>query len=229
LLNAISEANSEFQAPNIKQSKPKLHKRDTDSVLSSILSSIAPSSSPPSYTTSHSDLSEADSINSDSDADSPTVRLSYNIDDTRPGYSTGDSLQRLSSGSSEGKRLSDSSSDKLQGKARSVESSNSDYEDMNVFDMLQDNSEMVINMLEESDDIGSYNRGYVPSKLNGTVSDVPPPVPTTPIPSDDDEEIPAPPPRRESLLKSSDDGWSSGDSDFSTKPKLNGFVTLQSR
>lgn len=224
MLNAISESNKELNAPSKNnQHKPTLHKRDTDSVLSSILSSIAAPPSPPSSTTLNNDVNDDDSIDSESDAESLPGREKYTIDDNRPGYSTGDSLQRLSSGSSESKHLSDASTNKSNGKNQSLESSDSDYEDMNVFDMLQDNSEMEMN----TEDIGNINNSN--RNLNGTISDVPPPVPTTPIPSGDDEDLPAPPPRKESLLKSYEDGWSSsGDSDYSSKRKQNGFVTLHS-
>ena len=130
----------------------------------------------------------------------------------------------LVQGSSESKGLSDSSNNKSNGKTQSIESSDSDYDDVNVFDMLQDNSEMDVN----TNDIGSISNSN--RELKGTLSDVPPPVPTTPIPSGDDEDLPPPPPRKESLFKSSDDGWSSsGDSDYLSKRKQNGFVNLYSR
>ncbi|XP_020916558.2 tyrosine-protein phosphatase non-receptor type 13 isoform X2 [Exaiptasia diaphana] len=206
LLSAISST-TESTPTSRSPTKPKLNKRDTDSVLSSLLNSIGS----PAFSSNTNSLNETDTNESDSDVGSPLVDTGSPIPalDNRTSKSIkSDTLQRFSSGSLEGRGLSDSSTDRI--KTDSEESSDSDYDDVDVFDMLHDNSERT---KQEDSSIGNY-------------IDLPPPLPTTPIPSDD-EELPPLPPRKESLNRSSDDGWSS-ESDLSYQPKVNGFVSLHS-
>lgn len=153
--------------PTVSPTKPKLNKRTTDTVLSSLLTAIgAPQTN---------DINE---ITSDSLKD--------------------DISQRHSSGSLVDSQSSDHSVE------LEVSSEDSDYEDVDVFDMLQDNSD---------------TRGT--QEVDGTLgiyTDIPPPLPTTPIPSDDDDDVPLPPPRRESLQKS----------DYSPH-QTNGYGSLHNR
>ena len=108
-----------------------------------------------------------------------------------------------------------------------------DIDDEDVFDMLRDNSQIVIGMLnntntesEESKVTGgkSSTRGtdsLAPgNSLDATwLSDVPPPIPTTPLPSDDEEPPVKPPPRVESLPKYS----------ANSKPVMNGTINGHDR
>ena len=93
---------------------------------------------------------------------------------------------------------------------RSFESNISTHtsdDDEDVFDMLKDNSQVVIDMLhtkevQSNSDHTSTGRHKTLSKGLNIPPEIPPPIPTTPIPSDDDEPPVKPPPRRESLPKS---------------------------
>ena len=114
-----------------------------------------------------------------------------------------------------------------------------DMDDEDVFDMLRDNSELVIGMLnnnkpstETADNKNLANtdghRSENSVEVVDRLPDVPPPIPTTPIPSDDDEPPVKPPPRRESLPKfSASNNNYTGDS--YSAPLMNGLINGHSR
>lgn len=111
-----------------------------------------------------------------------------------------------------------------------------DMDNEDVFDMLRDNSQLVISMLnndkpestvEVNNNVGHKDSSPTPNTLEVDAhSDVPPPIPTTPLPSDDDEPPVKPPPRRESLPKFS--GNSSTEESYSS-PVVNESVNGHSR
>ena len=111
-----------------------------------------------------------------------------------------------------------------------------DMDDEDVFDMLRDNSQLVISMLnndkpestvEVNNNVGHKDSSPTTNTLQVDAhSDVPPPIPTTPLPSDDDEPPVKPPPRRESLPKFS--GNSSTEESYSS-PVVNESVNGHSR
>ena len=107
-------------------------------------------------------------------------------------------------------------------------------DDEDVFDMLRDNSELVISMLNDnkspSDDTVDSNNlenrdGHISeNSLEDTLNpDVPPPIPTTPLPSDDDEPPVKPPPRRESLPKFAGNNSMNTGNSYSA-PVMNGSI-----
>ena len=112
-----------------------------------------------------------------------------------------------------------------------------DIDDEDVFDMLRDNSQIVISMLnntntesEETKVTGDKNstRGndslVTGNSLDATeLSDAPPPIPTTPLPSDDEEPPVKPPPRVESLPKYT------ANIDLNSKPVMNGTISGHGR
>lgn len=113
-----------------------------------------------------------------------------------------------------------------------------DIDDEDVFDMLRDNSQLVISMLnktdpkatatqavEDNNDTGIRDSPVQGNSLDVTdrISDVPPPIPTTPLPSDDEEPPVKPPPRRESLPKFV------GNGELYSKPAMNGSISGHGR
>ena len=110
-------------------------------------------------------------------------------------------------------------------------------DDEDVFDMLRDNSQIVIGMLnntntesEETNVVGDKNSTtgndslVTGNSLDATgLSDVPPPIPTTPLPSDDEEPPVKPPPRVESLPKYT------ANMDLNSKPIMNGTISGHGR
>ncbi|XP_074610552.1 tyrosine-protein phosphatase non-receptor type 13-like [Acropora palmata] len=239
LLNAISAANENVSLPTI-QSKPKLHKRNTDALLSSLLENLEPPSSPPES------VASADPREFDSQWESP-----YSDSDASPSKESTKSWRELR-GSYHGRSTSEASSDR-----HSVDQASSkhlpldsvteeiavstnidlsscddekDDDDMNtddddVFDMLHDNSQLVIGMLNNSnpppsETVIDENEGKMESRASDislevmdTLPDGPPPIPTTTLPSDDDEPPFKPPPRRESLPRFSENDFYQGDVD----------------
>lgn len=256
-MNALSAANENTSPPtNHIKSKPKLHKRDTDTVLSSLLDSLKPPPSPPESLQSVDPRefdSQWESGYSDNDASPDLVTNKPRRDfwsgsssstqnayvktssDTNPVYQT--SVGQLESISENNfavdSDVDDSSED---------DGDDNDYIDMDdedVFDMLRDNSELVIGMLnnnkpstETADNKNLANtdghRSENSAEAVDRLPDVPPPIPTTPIPSDDDEPPVKPPPRRESLPKfSASNNNYTGDS--YSAPLMNGSINDHSR
>ncbi|XP_020604777.1 tyrosine-protein phosphatase non-receptor type 13-like [Orbicella faveolata] len=259
LLNAISAANGRSSPPanHVQHKPPKLQKRDTDSVLSSLLASLEPPPSPPES------LHSVDPQEFDSQWES-----GYSDNDATPDLVPNKSRHFFQSGSSSSANQSSSFDDRkdLQEAANAAQPVNQvqinelssisdndnaqdnsnntddssdnddddvDIDDEDVFDMLRDNSQIVIGMLnntntesEETNVVGDKNstRGndsLVPgNSLDATgLSDVPPPIPTTPLPSDDEEPPVKPPPRVESLPKHS------ANMDLNSKPVMNGTIS----
>ena len=258
-MNAISAANGRSSPPtnHVEPKPPKLQKRDTDSVLSSLLSSLEPPSSPPES------LRSVDPREFDSQWES-----GYSDNDDTPDLVPNKSRHFFQSGSSSsanrsssfdgGKDIQEaanaapsvnqvqinqlssiSDNDNAQDNSNSTDDSSDnddddvDIDDEDVFDMLRDNSQIVIGMLNntnsESEDRKvtgdkSSTRGndsLAPgNSLDVTgLSDVPPPIPTTPLPSDDEEPPVKPPPRVESLPKYS----------ANSKPVMNGTINGHDR
>ena len=110
-------------------------------------------------------------------------------------------------------------------------------DDEDVFDMLRDNSQLVISMLNKNTtesaettvagdrNSSRSNDSLVPGNSLDAIglSDVSPPIPTTPLPSDDEEPPVKPPPRRESLPKFS------ANIDLNSKPVMNGTISGHGR
>ena len=227
---------------NVK-SKPKLNKRDTDIVLSSLLESLQPPPSPPESLRSV-DPREFDSQweSGYSDNEAPRDIVSSK---SRQSLERNDSQQTFNSLAvqhSITKQL-DSASDNDITTDNDVNDSSNDGDDddidmdnEDVFDMLRDNSQLVISMLnndkpestvEVNNNVGHKDSSPTPNTLEVDAhSDVPPPIPTTPLPSDDDEPPVKPPPRRESLPKFS--GNSSTKESYSS-PVVNESVNGHSR
>ena len=227
---------------NVK-SKPKLNKRDTDIVLSSLLESLQPPPSPPESLRSV-DPREFDSQweSGYSDNEAPRDLVSSK---SRRSLERNDSQQTFNSLAvqhSITKQL-DSASDNDITTDNDVNDSSNDGDDddidmdnEDVFDMLRDNSQLVISMLnndkpestvEVNNNVGHKDSSPTPNTLEVDAhSDVPPPIPTTPLPSDDDEPPVKPPPRRESLPKFS--GNSSTEESYSS-PVVNESVNGHSR
>jgi len=254
LLNAISAAN-ENVSPLTIQSKPKLHKRNTDALLSSLLENLEPPSSPPES------VASADPREFDSQWESP-----YSDSDASPSKESTKSWRELR-GSYHGRSTSEASSDR-----HSVDQASSkhlpldsvteeiavstnidpsscddekDDDDMNtddddVFDMLRDNSQLVIGMLNNSnpppsETVIDENEGKMESpasdislEVMDTLPDGPPPIPTTPLPSDDDEPPFKPPPRRESLPRFSENDFYQEDVDAEVHA-MNGSISRHDR
>ena len=254
LLNAISAANENVSPPTI-QSKPKLHKRNTDAQLSSLLENLEPPSSPPES------VASADPREFDSQWESP-----YSDSDASPSKESTKSWRELR-GSYHGRSTSEASSDR-----HSVDQASSkhlpldsvteeiavstnidlsscddekDDDDMNtddddVFDMLRDKSQLVIGMLNNSnpppsETVIDENEGKMEShasdislEVMDTLPDGPPPIPTTPLPSDDDEPPFKPPPRRESLPRFSENDFYQGDVDAEVHA-MNGSISRHDR
>ena len=251
-MNVISAANGRSSPPtnHVQPKPPKLQKRDTDAVLSSLLSALEPPPSPPES------LRSVDPREFDSQWES-----GYSDNDATPDLVPNKSRHFFQSGSSSSANQSSSSDDRkdIQEAANAAHSVNQvqinqltsisdndnaqdnsnstdddsddddvDIDDEDVFDMLRDNSQIVIGMLnntntesEETKVTGDKNstRGsdnLAPgNSLDATeLSDVPPPIPTTPLPSDDEEPPVKPPPRVESLPKYS----------ANSKPVMNGTI-----
>ena len=240
LLNAISAANENTSPPTSHiKSKPKLHKRDTDTVLSSLLDSLKPPPSPPESLTSV-DPQEFDSQwesgYSDNDASPDLVANKLRRDffsgsssstqdanvsrDSRETSNDTEPLYQANMGQlepiSENNFADDSNVDDSSDDDDGDDYINMDDED--VFDMLRDNSELVIDMLNNNKPSATEtvdntnlentdgNRSENSVEAMDRIPDVPPPIPTTPLPSDDDEPPVKPPPRRESLPKFSASG-----------------------
>ena len=258
-MNAISAANGRSSPPtnHLQPKPPKLQKRDTDSVLSSLLSSLEP---PPSPSES---LHSVDPREFDSQWES-----GYSDNDATPDILPNKSRHFFQSGSSSSANQSNalddrkdlvdaanaahsvnqmqinelssiSDNDNAQDNSNSTDESNDDDDDDDdvdidddVFDMLRDNSQLVISMLNKTNtesgetkvggDKNEFStRGsgsHVPgNSLDVTgISDVPPPIPTTPLPSDDEEPPVKPPPRVESLQTYS------ASVELNSKPFMNG-------
>ena len=261
-MNAISAANNSSSPPtNQIPSKPKLLKRDTDTVLSSLLASLEPPPSPPES------LLSVDPREFDSQWES-----GYSDSDAPPDLVPNKSHQDFKSGSSSSAHdtnvindTNETSNDPQTGNQANMEQLDSisendivvnsnvddssdgdddDYvnmDDEDVFDMLRDNSQLVINMLNnneppstdaiDSNNLGR-NDGLIPENsleaMDTLSSDVPPPIPTTPLPSDDDEPPVKPPPRRESLPKYSENN-NTYNYTGSSAPALNGSIGGHSR
>ena len=262
-MNAISAANGRSSPPtnHLQPKPPKLQKRDTDSVLSSLLSSLEPPPSPPES------LRSVDPREFDSQWES-----GYSDNDATPDRLANKSRYFFQSGSSSSANQSNvlddrkdleeaanaahsvnqmqinelssiSDNDNAQDNSNSTDDSSDndddddddddvDIDDEDVFDMLRDNSQLVISMLNKTNtesgetkvggDKNEFStRGsgsHVPgNSLDATgISDVPPPIPTTPLPSDDEEPPVKPPPRVESLQTNS------ANVELNSKPFMNG-------
>lgn len=255
-MNAISAANDESSPPtnHVQPKPPKLQKRDTDSVLSSLLASLEPPPSPPES------LRSVDPREFDSQWES-----GYSDNDATPDLVPNKSRQFFKSGSSSSANQTNTFNDRkdlpeaVNGKDTvnhadveelssildndiPIDDSNTDddsddvdIDDEDVFDMLRDNSQLVINMLNKTDtastetEVAVDNRSRA-SPIGGNsldvtdrLSDVPPPIPTTPLPSDDEEPPVKPPPRKESLPKFVGNGESY------SKPVMNGSISGHGR
>ena len=249
-MNAISAANSTpSPSSDHTNSKPKLHKRDTDAVLSSLLNSLEPPAPSPPESLLSVDPREVDSQwesgYSDNDAPPDLVlnksRHNFSSSSTHSTNALNDwkesqqtSNDTLAVNQANMMQL-DSISDNDIAADDNVDDSSDDDDDYinvdddDVFDMLRDNSQLVINMLNDdkapsTDAVNnnSGNRDGPPSQNSlgaDTHSDVPPPIPTTPLPSDDDEPPVKPPPRRESLPKFSEN---SNAGELYSTPVMNG-------
>lgn len=255
LLNAISAANENVLPPtNHIQSKPKLHKRNTDALLSSLLENPQPLSSPPDSVASVDPHEFDESPDSDSDA-SPNKVSTKSWQELRGSYhgrSTSEaSSDRHSVNQASSKHLPvDSVTEEIAVSTNIDISScddekddddvNIDDDDDDVFDMLRDNSQLVIGMLNSSNpppsetlidkNEGNMERHTSNSSLEvvDTLPDEPPPIPTTPLPSDDDEPPFKPPPRRESLPRFSENDFHKGDVDAEVHA-MNGSVSRHDR
>lgn len=262
-MNAISAANGRSSPPanHVQHKPPKLQKRDTDSVLSSLLASLEPPPSPPESLHSV-DPQEFDSQwesgYSDNDAtpdlvpnksrhffqsgSSSSANQSSSFDNRKDLQEAANAAQSVNQAQiNELSSISDN--DNVQDNSNNTDDSSDnddddvDIDDEDVFDMLRDNSQIVIGMLnntntesEETNVVGDKNstRGndsLVPgNSLDATgLSDVPPPIPTTPLPSDDEEPPVKPPPRVESLPKHS------ANMDLNSKPVMNGTISGHGR
>lgn len=244
LLNAISAANESSSPPSkIVQSKPKLHKQDTDTALSSLLESLEPPPSPPESLHSvdpHEFDSQWESGYSDSDV-SPSIMpnksqryfKSGSQSSTQGGNNPNDN-KGFSKDSNDAHFMNqanmqplDSISDNENAVSNDItDSSDDDDDDINiddedVFSMLRDNSQLVIGMLNN-------NKPSTEKAANSLeVPDVPPPIPTSPLPSDDDEPPVKPPPRRESLPKFSESNDYTRDVHYA--PVMNGSTGAHDR
>lgn len=262
-MNAISAANGRSSPPtnHVQPKPPKLQKRDTDTVLSSLLVSVAPPPSPPES------LRSVDPREFDSQWES-----GYSDNDATPDLVPNKSRHFFQSGSSSSANQSNALDDRkdLHNAANgapsvnqahikelssvsdndiALDSSNStdessdsndddvDINDEDVFDMLRDNSQLMISMLNKTNTespetevtVDKNNTRSSDSPVPGSsldvkgLSDVPPPIPTTPLPSDDEEPPVKPPPRVESLPKYS------GNIDLNSKPVMNGTISGHGR
>lgn len=245
LLNAISAANESSSPPSkIVQSKPKLHKQDTDTVLSSLLGSLEPPPSPPESLHSvdpHEFDSQWESGYSDSDV-SPSIMpnksqryfKSGSQSSTQGGNNPNDN-KGFSKDSNDAHFMNqenmqplDSTSDNENAVSNDITDSSDDdddndinIDDEDVFSMLRDNSQLVIGMLNN-------NKPSTEKAANSLeVPDVPPPIPTSPLPSDDDEPPVKPPPRRESLPKFSESNDYTRDVHYA--PVMNGSTGAHDR
>ena len=254
LLNAISAANENVSLPTI-QSKSKLHKRNTDALLSSLLENLEPPSSPPESVASADPrefASQWESPYSDSDF-SPSKESTKSWRELRGSYhgrSTSEaSSDRHSVDQASSKHLPLDSVTEEIAVSTNIDLSSCDDEkyddDMNtddddVFDMLRDNSQLVIGMLNNSNPLPSEtvineNEGNTESHASNIsvevmdpLPDGPPPIPTTPLPSDDDEPPFKPPPRRESLPRFSENDFYQGDVDAEVHT-MNGSISRHDR
>ena len=263
-MNAISAANVKSSPPTsqIQHELSRLQKQDTDSVLSSLLASLEPPPSPPESLPSIDPRefdSQWESGYSDNEAtpdsvsiksrqffksgSSPPAGYTNIVHDMRniPKPSISDAhevnhtdAKQLSSLSNNGLAQDNSNGDKSSDDDDDNDD-DIDIDDEDVFDMLRDNSQLMINMLNEPDatlgeetaDGNKTDNQDLPRNGNsldeiGRPSDVPPPIPTTPLPSDDDEPPVKPPLRVESLPKFS------GNNSYST-PVVNGTVSGRDR
>lgn len=262
-MNAISAANRRSSPPtnHVEPTKPaKLEKRDTDAVLSSILASVEPPPSPPESLRSVDPRefdSQWESGYSDNDTtpdlvpnksrhffqrgSTSSANQSSSFEDRKDLQEAANAAQ--SSNQEQFNKLSSiSDNDNAQDISNNTDDSSDnddddvDIDDEDVFDMLRDNSQIVIGMLNntstesEETNIGDKtstggNESLVlGNSLDATgLSDVPPPVPTTPLPSDDEEPPVKPPPRVESLPKYS------ANMDLNSKPIMNGTISGHGR
>ncbi|XP_078359591.1 tyrosine-protein phosphatase non-receptor type 13-like [Oculina patagonica] len=254
LLNAISAANDESSPPtnHVQPKPPKLQKRDTDTVLSSLLASLEPPPSPPESLRSVDPRefdSQWESGYSDNDATPDLVpnksRQFFKSGSSSSGNQTNtfDNMKDIPEAVNGEHTVNHTDAEELSsilGNDIPIDDSNTDddsddddvnIDDEDVFDMLRDNSQLVINMLNKTDaestetEVAVDNRsrdspvGGNSLDVTDRLSDVPPPIPTTPLPSDDEEPPVKPPPRRESLPKFVGNGESH------SKPLMNGSIS----
>ncbi|XP_068744131.1 tyrosine-protein phosphatase non-receptor type 13-like isoform X2 [Montipora capricornis] len=251
LLNAISAANENTSPPTSHiQSKPVLRKRDTDAVLTSLLETLQPPPSPPESVLSvdpHEFDSQWESNYSDSDA-SPNVKknkpwqeLKSSYHDKRSFSETSSDMHSVNQPNSEVMER-DSATNDITVRTKTIDGGSGDDDDDDyvnmdddddVFGMLRDNSQLVIGMLNNSNSLpvvtvdSSYGANTEVHSSNTSLEavdthfNVPPPIPTSPLPSDDDNPPVKPPPRRESLPKFSANSYM-GDSH--SAPVMNGSI-----
>ena len=266
LLNAISAANHESSPPanHVQPKPPKLRKRDTDTVLSSLLASLEP---PPSPSESLRSIdprefdSQWESGYSDNDTTSDYVPIksgqffksgsnsSANAANGTNAFNDKEDLREAVNGEHavnhvDMKELSSVSDNDIPVVNSNTDDDSDDddvdvdIDDEDVFDMLRDNSQLVISMLNKSDAesteteaaVDNNNTESRDSPVQGNsldvtdrLSDVPPPIPTTPLPSDDEEPPVIPPPRVESLPKYT------GNGELYSKPVMNGSISEHGR
>lgn len=254
LLNAISAANENISPPtNRIQPKPKFNKRNTDALLSSLLENLEPPSSPPESVASvdprafdsqwESPCSDSDaSPNKDSTKSWQELRGSYHGRSTSEASSDRHSVDQASSKhlDSVTEEIAASTNIDLSSCDDEKDDDGMNTDDDDVFDMLRDNSQLVIGMLNNSNPLSSEtvidenerktesHASDISLEVMDTLPDMPPPIPTTPLPSDDDEPPFKPPPRRESLPRFSENDFYKGDVDAEVHA-TNGSISRHDR
>ncbi|XP_022779941.1 tyrosine-protein phosphatase non-receptor type 13-like isoform X3 [Stylophora pistillata] len=245
---SVANVESSPPTSQVQHKQPSLQKRDTDSVLSTLLASLEPPPSPPEslpsvdprdfdsqWESGYSDNEETPDLVSKksrqffkSGSSSPAGYTNIANDVTNIPKPSDNDTHEVNHTDVNNELAHDSS---IGDESSSDVDDDIDINDEDVFDMLRDNSQLVINMLNENDTtlaegvVDSNNTDNRGIPRNGNIldvlerpSDVPPPIPTTPLPSDDDEPPVKPPPRVESLPKFSG-------SDSSSKPVVNGTIS----
>ena len=214
LLNAIAAENSQTKH-GVRPRPPNPCRRDTDTVLTSLLTSLEPPPSPP------------DSIPSfdPAEVDSQCEESAYDTD--HPSDFTFGREQPFHADKTEVELESDYLTPaEVRQRSLSAASTDSDYDDMDVFEMLRDNSQLVVDMLTDEkaadhNDVNGNKTSFNSIILNG---DVPPPIPTTPVPSDDEEPSFKP---SLSLRNFSDESGMSSEEAPPPLPSKNGPVKMQ--
>ena len=176
IASLLSVIAAEKPAPShtIKPRPPRPNRRDTDTVLTSLLSSLQPPPSPPDS------IPSVDPREIDSQGGTESAYDSDQVSELAP-------RRALLSDRTETEASSDYLSSEPEARRGSTSSSSevSGYSDWDVFDMLRDNSQTVAEMLKDDKAAAGLH-----DDINGNskviTRDLPPPVPTTPIPSDDE-------------------------------------------
>ena len=195
--------------------------------------------------------SQWESTYSDSDAspnvkkNKPWQELSSSYHDKRSFSETSSDMHSVNQPNSEVMEL-DSATNDITVRTKTIDDGSGDddddddddddyvnMDDDDVFGMLRDNSQLVIGMLNNSNSLpvvtvdSSYGGNTEVHSSNTSLEavdthfNVPPPIPTSPLPSDDDNPPVKPPPRRESLPKFSANKYTG---DPHSAPVMNGSI-----